>query len=163
MWMLMYISYLLMGMSFMLLGLTGLMGYFQFSVWNANHIQFALISSIFYMFTEILIMFYFIITGKKIKEYIKENQCDTELYRGVIKMKMKLFPHITINMVIVGAQFILGGAVHSGSFPGWAHGLMFDVALLHFMWVIVIQHNCFKENTELIITLNEQVQLKSAS
>ena len=71
MWMLMYIGYLLMGMSFMLLALTGLMGYFQFTVWNANHIQFALISSILYMFTETLIMFYFIITGKKIKEYIK--------------------------------------------------------------------------------------------
>jgi len=91
MWMLMYVSYLLMGMSFVLLGLTGLMGYFQFTVWNANHMEFALISSILYMFTETLIMFYFIITGKKIKEYIKENQCDAELYRGVIKMKMNLF------------------------------------------------------------------------
>ena len=78
-------------------------------------------------------------------------------------MKMKLFPHVTMNMVIVGAQFILGGAVHGGSFPGWAHGLMFDVALLHFMWVIVIQHNCFKENAELVITLHDQVQLKQPS
>ena len=56
-------------------------------------------------------------------------------------MKMKLFPHITINMMIVGAQFILGGAVHSGSFPGWAHGIMFDIAFIHFIWVIIIQHN----------------------
>jgi hypothetical protein len=163
MWILMYVSYLLMGMSFVLLGLTGLMGYFNFTVMNANHMQFALISSILYMFTETLIMFYFIITGKKIKEYIKENQCDLELYSGVIKMKMKLFPHVTINMVIVGAQFILGGAVHSGAIPGWAHGLMFDVALLHFLWVISIQHNCFKENTELVITLHDQVQLKQPS
>ena len=163
MWMLMYLSYLLMGMSFILLGLTGLMGYFQFSIWDANHIQFSLISSILYMFTETLIMFYFIITGKKIKEYIKENECDIELYQGIIKMKMKLFPHITINMMIVGAQFILGGAVHSGSFPGWTHGIMFDIAFIHFIWVIIIQHNCFKENTELVITLHNQVHLNPQS
>jgi len=112
------------------------------------------------MFTQTLIMFYFIITGKKIKEYIQDNKCDIDLYRGVIKMKMQLFPHITVNMIIVAVQFILGGAVHSGSFPGWAHGLIFDIALLHFMWVIVIQHNCFKQNTELVITLHEQVYLK---
>ena len=160
MWIIMYVSYFLMSISFLLLGITGLMGYFQFTVWGANHIQFALISSILYMFTETLIMFYFIITGKKIKEYIQENKCDIGLYRSVVKMKMKLFPHITLNMFIVGALFILGGAVHNGSFPGWGHGLMFDFALIHFLWVIIIQHNCFRENTELVIKLHKEVQSK---
>ena len=68
-----------------------------------------------------------------------------------------------MNMIIFGAQFILGGAVHNGSFPGWAHGFMFDVALLHFIWVIIIQHNCFKENTELVIVLYNQVRFNSVS
>ena len=76
-------------------------------------------------------------------------------------LKMKLFPHITFNMLIVGTQFISGGAVHSGSFPGWAHGLMFDIAILHFLWIILIQHNCFKENTELVIKLYDQVKSKN--
>ena len=42
-----------------LLSITGLMGYLQFEFIGANHIEFALISSIFYMFTESLVMFYF--------------------------------------------------------------------------------------------------------
>ena len=29
-------------------------------------------------------------------------------------MKMKLFPHIMLNMVIVGTTFIIGGGVHTG-------------------------------------------------
>lgn len=162
MWMVMYVSYLLMGMSFVLLSLTGLMGYFHFTVLGANHIQFSLLSSILFMFTETLIMFYFIATGKHIKVYISENNCDPELYRKVVKMKMKLFPHVTISMVIIGAVFILGGAVDSGSFPGWLHGLLFDMGLIHFGWVILIQHACFRENTELVIQLYDQVLLTTA-
>ena len=158
MWIVMYLSYMLMGVSFFLLALTGLMGYFNLILLTVNHIQVSLIASIVYMFTETLIMFYFIITGKKIKEYIYDNQCEPEMYSNVIRMKMKLFPHVTINMIIFGAQFILGGAVHNGSFPGWAHGLMFDLAILHFIWVIIIQHNCFKENTELVISLYRQIK-----
>ena len=158
MWILMYISYLLMAIAFFLLSITGLMGYLQFEFIGANHIEFALISSIFYMFTESLIMFYFIATGKKIKEYINDNNCEIELYRKVIKMKMKLFPHVTLNMVVIGAVFILGGAVHNGAFSAWAHGYMFLGGLVHFVWCIVIQHQCFKENTELVITLYENVQ-----
>lgn len=163
MWIIMYISYVLMGFSFLLLGVNGLMGYFDVIFLGANHIQFALVSSILYMFTETLIMFYFIITGKKIKEYIKDNECDPSHYNGVIKMKMKLFPHIMVNMIIIGAQFILGGAVHSGSIPAWFHGILFDIGFIHFVWVIIIQHRCFKENTELVINLYDQVKLKRSA
>ena len=158
MWIIMYLSYLLMMISFFLLSITGLMGYFKFNLFSLNHIEFGLISSITYMFTESLIMFYFIATGKKIKEYIKENNLDIGLYENVIRMKMKFFPHATFNMLVIGLVFILIGAVHNGLFPSWAHGYMFLGGLIHFLWCIMIQHQCFKENTELVITLYEKVK-----
>ena len=90
MWGLMIICYLFMGVTFILLVLTGLQGYFQFYIIQANHPQFALLSVIFYMLTETLIMFYFIGSGTAIKKAIKAGGMNTNLYEKVKKTKMDL-------------------------------------------------------------------------
>jgi hypothetical protein len=150
MWGLMIVSYLCTAISIVLLAFTGLQGYFQFHLMQANHPQFALFTAIFYMFTETLVMFYFIGSGTAIKKSIKMRAGETSLYEKVKKTKMILFPHLTMNMLFIGTVFILGGAVQTGSVPGWMHGLLFDLAFIHFLYVIVIQHRGFKENVEII-------------
>lgn len=150
MWGLMIVSYLCTAISIILLALTGLQGYFQFHLIQANHPQFALFTAIFYMFTETLVMFYFIGSGTAIKKSIIMEDGETSLYEKVKKTKMILFPHLTLNMFFIGTVFILGGAVQTGSFPGWLHGLLFDFSFIHFLYVIVIQHRGFKENVEII-------------
>ena len=150
MWGLMIVSYLCTAISIVLLALTGLQGYFQFHLMQANYPQFALFTAIFYMFTETLVMFYFIGSGTAIKKSIKMGGGEPSLYEKVKKTKMILFPHLTMNMLFIGTVFILGGAVQTGSVSGWMHGLLFDLAFIHFLYVIVIQHRGFKENVEII-------------
>ena len=150
MWGLMIVSYLCIAISIVLLTLTGFQGYFQFKLMQANHPQFALFTAIFYMFTETLIMFYFIGSGTAIKKSIKLGGGEPSLYEKVRKTKMILFPHLTMNMLFIGTVFILGGAVQTRSISGWMHGLLFDLAFIHFLYVIVIQHRGFKENVEII-------------
>ena len=150
MWGLMIISYLCIFISFILLLLTGIQGYFQFYLLKASHAQFALFTAIFYMFTETLVMFYFIGSGTAIKKSIQEGNGEVELYDKVKKTKMILFPHLTMNMIFIGIVFILGGAVQTGNLSGWVHGLLFDLAFFHFLYVTVVQHKGFKENVEII-------------
>ena len=150
MWGLMIFSYLCIAISIFLLALTGLQGYFQFQLIQANHPQFALFTAIFYMFTETLVMFYFIGSGTAIKKSIKMGGGDPALYEKVKKTKMILFPHLTMNMIFIGIVFILGGAVQTGSVAGWIHGLLFDLAFIHFLYVTILQHRGFKENVEII-------------
>jgi hypothetical protein len=150
MWGLMIVSYLCTAISIVLLAFTGLQGYFQFYLMQANHPQFALFTAIFYMFTETLVMFYFIGSGTAIKKSIKMGGGEPSLYEKVKKTKMILFPHLTMNMLFIGTVFIIGGAVQTGSVSGWMHGLLFDLAFIHFLYVIVIQHRGFKENVEII-------------
>ena len=75
---------------------------------------------------------------------------ETSLYEKVKKTKMILFPHLTMNMVFIGVVFILGGAVQTGIVAGWIHGLLFDLAYIHFLYVTILQHRGFKENVEII-------------
>ena len=146
----MIFSYLCIGGTFFLLGITGLQGYFQFQIVQANHSQFALLAAIFYMFTETLVMFYFIGSGTAIKKTIQSRGIDADLYEQVKKTKMKLFPHLTLNIVFIGTVFILGGAVQTGRISSWIHGLLFDLAFIHFMYTTFLQHRGFKENVKII-------------
>ena len=149
----MIMSYFCIGATFLLLSLTGLQGYFQFYIFKAGHSQFALFTAIFYMFTETLVMFYFIGAGTAIKKTIASLGLETDDYEKVKKTKMVLFPHLTLNMVLIGTVFILGGAVQIGSISGWIHGLLFDIAFLHFLYTTMVQHRGFKENVEIISEL----------
>ena len=105
-------------------------------------------------------MFYFIITGIKIKEIIKNNNLDIiKYYKPVLDMKMKLFPHIMINMILVGIVFVIGGAIYSSIITDWHFNLLFIFTILHYGYLVLIQHNSFKENTELVIMLYKKVNL----
>ena len=159
MWALMIISYLFIAITIILLSLTGFQGYLQFDIIQANHPQFALFAVVFYMLTETLVMFYFIGSGTAIKKTIQTGCMNTKLYDNVKKMKMKLFPHLTLNMIFIGTVFILGGAVQTGRIAGWIHGLLFDLAFIHFFYTTYLQHLGFKENVVIIsaLMINEDV------
>ena len=81
----MFICYILMVLSFLGILINGLQGFFHFNIYNANHIAFAFISTILYMFTQTLIMFYFIGAGKKIKETIINYDLDIKNYQEAIE------------------------------------------------------------------------------
>ena len=91
----MVICYLCMAIALFFLFITGLQGYYQFFIFKASHQQFALFTTIFYMFTETLIMFYFIGSGTAIKKEIIKSINYASTYEKVKKTKMILFPHLT--------------------------------------------------------------------
>ena len=80
----MLLSYFLMTISFILISINGLQGYLDFKIYNASHIQFAFIATIFYMFSQSWIMFYFIGSGKTIKETIISYNLDKNIYQEII-------------------------------------------------------------------------------
>ena len=149
----MYINYFLMVISFLGLSMWLFIEYSNMIFLDMNHIQFSLIASIFYMLTQTIIMFYFIATGKNIKKFIIDNNLDIKSYNNILNMKMKLFPHIMINMVLVGIVFVIGGAIYSSIITDWQFIYLFILTIVHYGYLVVIQHNSFKENTELVIKL----------
>ena len=162
MWGLMIICYFCMALSICLIFITGLQGYYQFIIFKAHHQQFALLSTIFYMFSETLIMFYFIGSGTAIKKEIMGSEHLRSCYEKVKKTKMILFPHLTLNMFLIGVVFIMGGAVQTGSISGLVHGLLFIMAFIHFIYTIRIQHIGFKENIDVVIEIADSKKCAEA-
>jgi len=147
-------------LSFVAILINGMQGFFQFNILNANHIAFAFISTILYMFTQTLIMFYFIGAGKKIKETIINYDLDKDNYQDVIKIKKVLFPPLTLNMLFIGTAFILGGGVHTGAVNKYWHTGLFFISMLHYLKVLIIQHKSFIENSKILSVVGMDLENK---
>lgn len=153
MWLMMYICYLLMATSFVMVFITGLQGFFQFHLLGAAHPQFALLTVIVYLFTETQIIFFFIGSGRNTREYLESEGGDRRLYDRLKKIKTMVFPHIAANIVLMFVVFLTGGAVEMNIMPGWVHGILFIAALCHLAWTTVLEHRGFKTNTGIILEM----------
>ena len=153
MWFFMILCYVMTALSFLFLFLTGMQGHFKFFIFNANHATFALFTIIIYLFTETLVIFYFVGIGVSIKEYIQGNKTAGDYYRRMLTVKRKVYPPLLLNMGLVMTLFILGGAVDTKHIPGWIHGGLFYISMLHFLKTIVVQHQAFKESTAIVIEM----------
>lgn len=150
MYLFMIIIYLFTGASYLALVTAGLQGYFRFQALGVNHPTFALLASILYLFTEVLVMFFFVGTGVSVKEHVRDKGGDPDYHRRSVAIKRRLYPSTLGNVALVMTVFITGGAVDTDILPGWGHGLLFLLAIVHFTRTIRIQHRCLKENTQII-------------
>ncbi len=147
-----------MFLSLITISINGLQWIFRFDIYNANYISFSFVSTILYMFTQTLIMFYLIGAGKKIKELIIEYKLDTSTYDQVINIKRELFPALTLNILFIGTAFVLGGGVQTKVLSKYWHYSVFFIGLLHYIKVIILQHNSLVKNAEILSMIGKQIE-----
>ncbi len=146
--------YVLTALSVLMLFISGLQGYFKFLIFNANHPTFALLTTIIYLFTQSLIIFFFVGTGVSIRDYTQEKKLDLTFRKRSLAVKRKVYPPLLLNMMLVMGLFISGGAVGTHRLPGWLHGIYFLVCFFDYIRVILIQHGCFKDETAVILDMS---------
>ncbi len=156
----MLLMYTLMFLSFITIFVNGFQWIFRFDIYNANYISFSFISTILYMFTQSVVMFYLIGSGKKIKELVIEYKLDKVFYEKVIEIKRVLFPALTINMLIVGTAFVLGGGVQTKVISKYWHYCIFYFGLFHYLKVILLQHKALTDNAIILSDLGKKINLK---
>lgn len=155
MWFFMNTCYVMTVISFMMLLITGLQGHFHFNVLNANHPLFALLTIIIYLFTETLVIFFFVGIGVSIKDYVLANKLKSDYHTRSIAVKRRVYPPLLLSMLMVMVLFISGGAVDTKHIPAWSHGLFFIVSLMQFLDAIKIQHQSFKESTAIVLEMSQ--------
>ena len=149
-----------MFLSFITLSINGFQWIFKFNVLNANYISFSFVSTILYMFTQTLIMFYLIGAGKKVKELIIQYDLNKDTYKDVLKIKSDLFPPLTLNILLVGTAFVLGGGVQTKVLSKYWHHSIFLFSLLHFLKVILLSHKSLVKNSEILSYVGSELDDK---
>ena len=154
MWFFMNTCYALTLITVILFALTGLQGYFQFPVFQANHPTFALLFVIVYLFTQTLVIFFFVGTGVSVKEYTLEHHLPDDFHKRSIAIKRRVYPPLMLNLLFMIILFTLVGAVDTYRVPAWSYQLFFVFCLFHYMRIKKVQNGCFRDNTNIILEMS---------
>lgn len=121
---LLFVSLLAIGMN-LLLGEFPSLGVYLFGKASlATHMMVGVVASLLGLFSVVITMFYFIGTGKAVKETIKEWDLDKRYYDMVLKYKRKYFPTMTASLLVYIGVAGFGAAASVNYIDDWYHGLV---------------------------------------
>ena len=87
----------------------------------AHHFVLALGSTFLLVMAHSFIMFFLIATGVELKDMEKAAGWGDTFRRRTIALKARVFPAMTVALVLVMANFILGAAAHTHAVPQRVH------------------------------------------
>ena len=154
MWFFMNTCYLMSVVTFLALLIGFFQSFLKFNVVVANHVTFMILISILYALTETLVIFFYVGTGVSIKEYTLEHKLDSAFHKRSIAVKRKVYPPLLLNMLFMIILFVLVGAVDTHRFPFIAYELFFVFCLLDYIRIKIIQNDCFRDNTQIILEMS---------
>ena len=127
------------------------------------HVGFALAGTLLGLFAHTMTMFYFIGTGKKIKDFIAEwdEQVRNDLRAKIIVMKRKLFPWMTLICGLLMAAFIMGGAADAQLVSKGTHAIIAYVALIGHVHVSAMESIYIFRNLDLIHEVNDRARKRT--
>lgn len=106
------------------LGFAGFYGRFRLSEGLGSegyHFLTGLFAAFLSVFAHIMTMFFFIGTGKMIREAVAEHHLDPAHNAPPLRFKRLHFPLASLTVTATMAVPILGGALHAGKMPREAH------------------------------------------
>ncbi|HEX6158813.1 MAG TPA: hypothetical protein VF111_01525 [Thermoanaerobaculia bacterium] len=113
----------------------------------ANHIITALVTVVIGLFSQSMTMFFFIGTGKELKE---KSEQDPSVVERTKTFKAKVFPTAMYAMAVLMVTFIMGGGVGSRKTPLWLHNALSAASILMYVRAYVVQIKAMNENAELM-------------
>ncbi len=152
MWFFMTFSYIMIVLSGIGLTLIGLNHYFD--IWAQNHITLDLIVSIIFIAAQTLIMFFFVGTGVNVREYLElHSELGDSLYKQMFAIKRNLYPPTMMVTILFMAMVIMDGVYFIGKASEWWFHILYLLTLYYFFKATIVQHNSFKESTEIVLSM----------
>jgi hypothetical protein len=113
----------------------------------ADHIIVALVTVVVGLFSQSMTMFFFIGTGKELKD--KSDQ-DATVVQQTRDFKSRVFPAAMWAMTAIMITFITGGGVGSGKTPLWLHDALALLSIVMYARAYWIQIRSMNENATLM-------------
>ena len=154
----MVICYLLMVINFVAITVCGLMGIYDISFFGANHAQFGILAILLFVFTETIVMYFFIATAKSIKNILIESNSsmNEELWNRIKNIKNIIFPQTMLTITLIGALYIFyfgyvsSNANNSDFVYSWISLPFFILCYLQHIWTLKVKNDSFKMQVDVI-------------
>jgi hypothetical protein len=129
---------------------TSIMGFMATSFHAAAHILVALGTVVIGLFSQSMTMFFFIGTGRQLKDKVEGSPSDAEVKAATRRFSMKVSPAATFAMAVLMVTFIMGGGVSSGKTPLWLHNVLAALSIIFYARAYWIEVKLMDENSRLM-------------
>jgi hypothetical protein len=116
----------------------------------AQHIFLALGTVVIGLFSQSMTMFFFIGTGKQIKDKAKGGEHEDEVKRSTRALAMRVSPAATYAMAMLMVTFIMGGGVSTGKTPRWVHLAEVILTIVLFAWAYWVEIQAMQKSADLM-------------
>ena len=147
MFILIILSYLMVGITTVLLFLTGFQGLARTGIIGMTHPLLGLLTILIFAFTETFTLTFISAFIKSVKQTLAEGQ-SSELTQS----RRRIYSHGMISILWITAVFLLGGAVDTNLLPSFFHGMIFLLGFVHYFYLIKLQHSVMGD---CLLTMNE--------
>lgn len=113
----------------------------------ATHIITAIVTVVIGLFSQSMTMFFFIGTGKELKD---ASDQDGNVVQRTRAFKSSVFPSAMWAMVAIMVTFITGGGVGSGRTPLWLHNALAALCIVMYARAYWVQIRAMNENATLM-------------
>lgn len=139
---------------------TMLMGFSIIKVPLAQHVLFGFFSTFLVTLTQSMTMFYFIGTGKQVKDLASALPAGPQLIQRTKVFKAKVFPPSLWAMLFTMATMIIGGGVHThvSWTPPLLHAALAVLSLYFNLVAFWKEANCMIENNMVLEELDRLLQ-----
>ena len=116
----------------------------------AQHIFLALGTVVLGLFSQSMTMFFFIGTGKQLKDKAKGSEHEAEVRKSTRSLAMRVSPAATYAMAILMVTFIMGGGVATGKTPVWLHLSLTVATIVLYARAYWIEIRAMEQNARLM-------------
>jgi hypothetical protein len=122
-----------------------------------QHFLFGFFATFLVTLAQSMTMFYFIGTGKQVRELVANHPSGTDFVRRTKVFKAKVFPSALWAMLFTMATMILGGGVDTRVIPTFIHTLLAAAALYFNVTAVwkearyMIEHNMLMEEIDRLL------------
>lgn len=116
----------------------------------AQHIFLALGTVVIGLFSQSMTMFFFIGTGKQMKDKAKGGARETDVRKSTRELAMRVSPAATYAMAMLMVTFIMGGGVSTGKTPRWLHLTLSAATIVLYARAYWIEIRAMEKNARLM-------------
>jgi Mn2+/Fe2+ NRAMP family transporter len=116
----------------------------------ADHFLFALFATLVAVLAQCMSMFYFIGTGKQVKDLLASHPDREAFILRTREFKSKVFPPATLAITFTMAAWIVGGGVDTHVLPVWIHTSLALLALATNVFAFLREFRYMSKNNALL-------------
>ena len=141
------LSYLMVGITTILLFLTGFQGLARTGIIGMTHPLLGLLTVLIFALTETFTLTFISAFIKSVKQNLEEGQSSK-----LTQSRRRIYSHGMISILWITTVFLLGGAVNTNLIPSFFHGMIFLLGFVHYFYLIKLQHSVMGD---CLLTMNE--------